>query len=152
MFPIEKTTHLVDVHVGQRVRLARRDLGQSQEALAALCGVTFQQIQKYERGTNRVSASMLWKIGQAQAQPLSYYFDGLPQAPADEHPGDRIIREYAQSVPGRSLLEVAITLPADVLAAHVEAMAVAGEAIRRAGQLPSDLQVRLPDLYETRPA
>lgn len=127
----EKTTHLVDVHVGQRIRLARRELHQSQELLAAACGVTFQQIQKYERGANRVSASMLWKIGQSQDLPLAYYFDGLPQAVELERPEDRIIREYAQSVPGRSLLEVAITLPADVLAAHVEAMAVAGEAIRR---------------------
>ncbi len=68
----------VDVHVGARIRMRRRFLGMSQQTLADALGLTFQQVQKYERGANRVSASKLWEIGRALGAPVSYFFDGLP--------------------------------------------------------------------------
>lgn len=76
--------HAVDVHVGGRVRLRRTLLGLSQEKLGEAVGVTFQQVQKYERGANRVSASMLWKVAQALDVPISFFFDGLDDRPNDD--------------------------------------------------------------------
>lgn len=67
----------VDVHVGTRVRLRRQILKMSQEKLGDKLGVTFQQVQKYERGSNRVGASRLWKISQVLDVPISFFFDGL---------------------------------------------------------------------------
>ena len=68
----------VDVHVGSRVRLRRSLLGMSQEKLGAALGLTFQQVQKYERGTNRVSASRLWDLGRILDVPVSFFFDAMP--------------------------------------------------------------------------
>ena len=70
--------HPVDVHVGSRVRLRRTLLGMSQQKLAEAIGLTFQQVQKYEHGTNRVSASRLLLMSQVLDVPISYFFDGLP--------------------------------------------------------------------------
>ena len=64
----------VDVRVGHRVRMRRTLLGMSQTALGDALGLTFQQIQKYERGTNRVSASRLYQLGQILDVPVSYFF------------------------------------------------------------------------------
>jgi transcriptional regulator with XRE-family HTH domain len=67
----------VDRHVGIRIRLRRKQLNMSQGQLAEALGVTFQQIQKYERAANRVSASKLWEIAQALESPVSYFYEGL---------------------------------------------------------------------------
>jgi transcriptional regulator with XRE-family HTH domain len=67
----------VDLHVGARIRLRRRMQGVSQEKLADALGLTFQQVQKYERGANRVSASKLYEIAAALRAPVAYFFDGL---------------------------------------------------------------------------
>ena len=67
----------VDVHVGGRVRVRRRLIHMTQETLADLIAVTFQQVQKYERGTNRISASKLFAIAEALDVPISYFFEGL---------------------------------------------------------------------------
>ncbi len=67
----------VDVHVGKRVRLRRTLLGMSQEQLGAALDITFQQVQKYERGANRVSASRLWDISQILDVKISYFFDDM---------------------------------------------------------------------------
>jgi len=67
----------VDLHVGARIRLRRRMQGVSQERLAEALGLTFQQVQKYERGANRVSASKLYEIAATLRTPVSYFFDGL---------------------------------------------------------------------------
>ena len=68
--------HPIDRHVGSRVRLRRVLIGLSQERLGVQLGVTFQQIQKYEKGTNRISASRLWQIGAILGVPIAYFFDG----------------------------------------------------------------------------
>ncbi|KQV66600.1 helix-turn-helix domain-containing protein [Caulobacter sp. Root343] len=70
----------VDIHVGGRIRMQRRLLGLGQDALAAPLGLTFQQVQKYENGANRVSASKLWDIARTLQVPISYFFEGLDDA------------------------------------------------------------------------
>ena len=67
----------IDVHVGARVRLRRTLLGLSQSALGEAIGLTFQQVQKYERGMNRVSASKLWQLSSVLDVPVSYFFDDM---------------------------------------------------------------------------
>lgn len=67
----------IDVHVGTRVRLRRQVMKMSQEKLGDQLGVTFQQVQKYERGANRVGASRLWKMSQVLDVPVGFFFDGL---------------------------------------------------------------------------
>eukprot|EP01041_Mallomonas_annulata_P031218 gene31218-53489_t len=69
--------HPVDLHVGVRIRMRRKEMGVSQERLAESLGITFQQVQKYERGANRVSASKLWEIASALMTPVAYFYDGL---------------------------------------------------------------------------
>ncbi len=71
--------HPVDVHVGQRLRLRRALMGLSQERLAELVGVTFQQIQKYERGANRIGSSRLYELSRVLAVPIDYFFEGLEE-------------------------------------------------------------------------
>ncbi|WP_323786148.1 helix-turn-helix transcriptional regulator [Thalassovita sp.] len=77
--------HPVDVHVGKRIRHRRWLVGMTQQQLAEQVGIKFQQIQKYETGTNRVSASRLWDIAEALDVAVSFFFAGLE---GDEGEGD----------------------------------------------------------------
>lgn len=79
--------HPVDIHVGQRVRQRRWMLGMTQEQLATSVGIKFQQIQKYETGANRVSASRLWDIAATLGVPVSFFFEGLEKKQLDEAAG-----------------------------------------------------------------
>ena len=75
--------HPVDVHVGKRIRHRRWMNGTTQQQLADAVGIKFQQIQKYETGMNRVSASRLWDIAHALDVPVTFFFEGMDQnAPA----------------------------------------------------------------------
>ena len=76
----------VDVHVGSRVRLRRSLLGFSQESLGNAVGLTFQQIQKYEKGANRISSSRLYQFSHVLDVPVSFFFDDMPEA-AGGRPG-----------------------------------------------------------------
>jgi transcriptional regulator with XRE-family HTH domain len=69
----------IDVHVGKRLRLRRTLLGMSQERLGELLGLTFQQVQKYERGVNRIGSSRLFELGQILDVPVSFFFDDMPR-------------------------------------------------------------------------
>ncbi|MCR8827101.1 helix-turn-helix domain-containing protein [Pseudosulfitobacter koreensis] len=85
--------HKVDEYVGKRIRQRRWLIGMTQQRLAELVGIKFQQIQKYETGANRVSASRLWDIGAAMDVKVSFFFEGLdcaqvPQASGRPVPGD----------------------------------------------------------------
>lgn len=71
--------HMVDVHVGKRIRQRRWLIGMTQQKLADMVGIKFQQIQKYETGANRVSASRLWDIGEAMGVPVAFFFEGLKE-------------------------------------------------------------------------
>ena len=70
----------VDVHVGKRIRERRVSLGMSQTDLGEYLGLTFQQIQKYEKGANRISASKLWALSNFLKVPIGWFFDGLGKA------------------------------------------------------------------------
>jgi transcriptional regulator with XRE-family HTH domain len=70
--------HPVDAHVGSRVRLRRTLLGLSQQKLGNSLGLTFQQVQKYERGTNRIGASRLFELSEILDVPLSFFFEDMP--------------------------------------------------------------------------
>jgi transcriptional regulator with XRE-family HTH domain len=72
------TPRPIDIHVGARVRLRRTLLGMSQEKLGESVGLTFQQIQKYERGANRIGASRLWEFSRILDVPVSFFFDDMP--------------------------------------------------------------------------
>jgi len=69
--------HPVDIHVGKRVRHRRWTVGMTQQQLAEKVGIKFQQIQKYETGMNRISASRLWDISEALDVPIAFFFEGM---------------------------------------------------------------------------
>src|SRR4051812_32567912 len=93
----------VDAHVGARIKLRRSLLGMSQVKLGQAIGLTFQQVQKYERGTNRVGASKLWQLAQVLDVPVSFFFDGLAGSAA----GAEGARGAENEVAGRRLMQLA---------------------------------------------
>jgi transcriptional regulator with XRE-family HTH domain len=90
----QKMKHPVDAHVGKRIRHRRWMVGMTQQQLADQVGIKFQQIQKYETGMNRVSASRLWDIADVLGVAISFFFEGLDDA-----------REVAKSVDGDMLAD-----------------------------------------------
>jgi transcriptional regulator with XRE-family HTH domain len=82
----KKAPNPIDKHVGSRVRMRRMMLGMSQEKLGDALGLTFQQVQKYEKGTNRIGASRLQQISQILQVPVSFFFEGAPTV----HSGPRL--------------------------------------------------------------
>lgn len=76
----------IDVHVGNRIRLRRKVLSMSQEQLAEKLGLTFQQVQKYERGMNRVGASRLWDLSVVLDAPIIFFFHGLTEEETGNSP------------------------------------------------------------------
>ncbi|HET7715944.1 MAG TPA: helix-turn-helix domain-containing protein [Bauldia sp.] len=93
----KKQPNPIDIHVGSRVRLRRMMLGMSQEKLGEHLGITFQQIQKYEKGTNRIGASRLQHIARVLTVPVSFFFEDAPGAPQAE-PGGMAERPSASYV------------------------------------------------------
>jgi transcriptional regulator with XRE-family HTH domain len=81
---VKEAPNPVDKHVGSRVRMRRVLLGMSQEKLGEALGLTFQQVQKYEKGTNRVSASRLQDISMTLKVPPSFFFEGMPASDAQK--------------------------------------------------------------------
>ncbi|MGL4288715.1 MAG: helix-turn-helix domain-containing protein [Phreatobacter sp.] len=75
---IKKAPNPIDKHVGSRVRMRRMMLGMSQEKLGERLSLTFQQVQKYEKGTNRIGASRLQQISAILSVPVSFFFEGAP--------------------------------------------------------------------------
>lgn len=102
----------VDVHVGSRVRLRRTLLGMSQEKLGEAIGLTFQQVQKYERGANRIGASRLFNLSQVLDVPVSFFFDDMPREAADapvigeEDDEDRVVEYEPDPMAKRETLEL----------------------------------------------
>lgn len=97
----------VDLLVGQRLRSLRKGAGVSQTALADKVGLTFQQVQKYERGANRVSASKLFEIAESQGVPVNYYFPDAGQRLTGEEP----MAAMAMTRQGLELAQTFVTLP-----------------------------------------
>ena len=92
----------IDVHVGSRIRLRRTLLGMSQERLGEALGLTFQQVQKYERGVNRVGASRLFDLSRVLDVPISFFFDDMPDSLASVYGGQSARRAagFAESQDG----------------------------------------------------
>lgn len=128
-----------DVHVGGRVRLRRTLLGMSQERLGDALGLTFQQVQKYERGANRIGAGRLWELSRALDVPIAYFFDDLgggaaaglaeEAAPYGEDPMSRretllLVRAYygiADAAVRRRMLDLMKSLASDKAEGRAEA-------------------------------
>jgi transcriptional regulator with XRE-family HTH domain len=91
---LDRAPNPIDRHVGLRIRMRRKELGISQERLADSIGLTFQQVQKYERAANRVSASKLWEMARALNTSIAYFYEGLSETP--EAPGSNLPRETVQ--------------------------------------------------------
>src|SRR6201997_5585917 len=86
----KKAPNPIDKHVGSRVRMRRMMLGMSQERLGDALGLTFQQVQKYERGVNRVGASRLFDISRVLDVPISFFFEDMPEGMSEgPFPGPR---------------------------------------------------------------
>ena len=103
----------VDAHVGARIRLRRKLLGLSQQQLAAQLGLTFQQVQKYERGVNRVSASKLYETAQVLQAPVTHFFEGLegesliPTSPE----GENTVTTFLMTTEGLELAKLFPRIP-----------------------------------------
>ncbi len=123
----QKIIHPVDKHVGQRLRQRRWVVGITQQQLAENVGIKFQQIQKYETGANRVSASRLWDISRALDVPISYFFEDMvddDQAVSEEEANEASVLDketatlvrYYRQIPEkqrRKLFDLAQTLSDD---------------------------------------
>lgn len=106
----ERLANSVDRRIGQRVKQRRLELGMSQERLAELLGVTFQQIQKYEKGVNRVAASRLFELASALGVGLTYFFEGLTAGAAQgggvAEDGQEFVYDMLASPEGQQLLQI----------------------------------------------
>ncbi len=107
---VKKNPNPVDIHVGGRVRMRRILIGLSQEKLGDQLGLTFQQVQKYEKGSNRISASRLWQMAKILGVPVSFFFDDLPesetggaQAGFGESAGEGALMDFLSSTEGFQL-------------------------------------------------
>src|SRR5712671_4940830 len=109
-----KETKPVDQHVGSRVRMRRMMLGMSQEKLGDALGLTFQMIQKYEKGVNRISASKLQHISQILQVPVPFFFEGAPpwagiapaaRGKADDAPSPAYVSDFLATSAGLELVK-----------------------------------------------
>lgn len=105
----KKAPNPIDKHVGSRVRMRRMMLSMSQEKLGDALGLTFQQVQKYEKGTNRIGASRLQAIANILQVPVSFFFEGAPHAPGGaatgmgEAPSPAYVSDFLATSDGLSL-------------------------------------------------
>lgn len=97
---MSKTPNPIDVHVGQKVRARRLLVGMSQDKLGTSLGITFQQIQKYEKGTNRIGASRLQQISQLLQVPVSYFFENADETASA--PGGPVLVDHTLAVASTS--------------------------------------------------
>ena len=108
-----KPPNPVDRHVGSRVRMRRIMLGMSQERLGEGLGLTFQQIQKYEKGTNRIGASRIQQISEILQVPVSFLFEGSPGSSAvfNEAPSPTYIADFLATAEGLALVRAFTNIP-----------------------------------------
>jgi transcriptional regulator with XRE-family HTH domain len=105
----KKAPNPIDKHVGARVRMRRMMLNMSQERLGDALGLTFQQVQKYEKGTNRIGASRLQQIAHILQVPVSFFFEGAPHGGAghatgmNEAPSPAYVSDFLATSDGLSL-------------------------------------------------
>jgi transcriptional regulator with XRE-family HTH domain len=101
----KKLPNAIDLHVGNRVRMQRKMQGMSQEKLGDALGLTFQQVQKYEKGTNRIGASRLQHIASIQQVPISFFFEGAPGSShvLEEAPSSAYVSDFFATSDGLAL-------------------------------------------------
>jgi transcriptional regulator with XRE-family HTH domain len=114
----KKAPNPIDKHVGSRVRMRRMMLGMSQEKLGDALGLTFQQVQKYEKGTNRIGASRLQQISQILQVPVAFFFEGAPHLAGGpvpegtEHaPSPAYVSDFLATSDGLSLTKAFMRIP-----------------------------------------
>jgi transcriptional regulator with XRE-family HTH domain len=102
---VKKAPNPIDKHVGSRVRMRRMMLQMSQEKLGEALGLTFQQVQKYEKGTNRIGASRMQQIAQVLQVPVSFFFEEAPgvDAPDGAAPSPSFVSDFLSSADGLAL-------------------------------------------------
>ena len=118
----KKLSKPVDVHVGAKVRARRLELGMSQEKLGDAIGLTFQQVQKYERGSNRIGSSRLVQIANALEVPPTYFFEGGPgQTKANsKNVSMDYVSNFINSRDGLALIKAFSKLPTSLRRSIVE--------------------------------
>src|SRR6187399_686459 len=84
----KKQANPIDIQVGNRVRIRRMLIGMSQERLGDLLGLTFQQVQKYEKGVNRIGAGRLFDVARILGVPIDYFYEGIAAPVSGENPGE----------------------------------------------------------------
>jgi transcriptional regulator with XRE-family HTH domain len=114
----KKAPNPIDKHVGSRVRMRRMMLGMSQEKLGDALGLTFQQVQKYEKGTNRIGASRLQQISHILQVPVAFFFEGAPHLPGmpgsvdmDSAPSPAYVADFLATSDGLSLTKAFMRIP-----------------------------------------
>ena len=111
-----KSPNATDRHVGARVRMRRMMLSMSQEKLGDALGLTFQQVQKYEKGTNRIGASRLQHIAQILQVPVSFFFEGAPPPPGretgfEDAPSPAYVTDFLATSDGLTLVKAFMRIP-----------------------------------------
>jgi transcriptional regulator with XRE-family HTH domain len=112
----KKAPNPIDKHVGSRVRMRRMMLAMSQEKLGDALGLTFQQVQKYEKGTNRIGASRLQQISLILQVPVSFFFEGAPALPGNppgfgEAPSPTYVTDFLATTDGLTLVKAFMRIP-----------------------------------------
>jgi transcriptional regulator with XRE-family HTH domain len=113
---IKKAPNPIDKHVGSRVRMRRMMLSMSQEKLGDALGLTFQQVQKYEKGSNRIGASRLQQISLILQVPVSFFFEGAPPPPGKETgfenaPSPAYVTDFLATSDGLTLVKAFMRIP-----------------------------------------
>ena len=114
----KKAPNPIDKHVGSRVRMRRMMLGMSQEKLGDALALTFQQVQKYEKGTNRIGASRLQQISQILQVPVAFFFEGAPHLPegtfkggVENAPSPTYVSDFLATSDGLALTKAFMRIP-----------------------------------------
>jgi transcriptional regulator with XRE-family HTH domain len=115
MDPAKKAPNPIDRHVGSRVRMRRMMMNMSQEKLGDALGLTFQQVQKYEKGTNRIGASRLQQISDVLQTPVSFFFEGAPTPPGQvaglgEPPSPAYVSDFLATSDGLALTKAFVEI------------------------------------------
>ena len=113
---VKKTPNPTDKHVGSRVRMRRMMLAMSQEKLGDALDLTFQQVQKYEKGTNRIGASRLQQIAHFLQVPVSFFFEGAPPPPGretgfEDAPSPAYVTDFLATSDGLTLVKAFMRIP-----------------------------------------
>ncbi len=114
----KKAPNPIDKHVGSRVRMRRMMLSMSQEKLGDALGLTFQQVQKYEKGTNRIGASRLQQIAHILQVPVSFFFEGAPHSAGSgmsEAPSPAYVADFLATSDGLSLTKAFMRIKSNKL-------------------------------------